>query len=163
MTDTNKNTEKKLSTWANPFLVSDHIKMESKEVTSSSTVGLTNLDTNKPMGKYSLEATHKLDKADVVKMYKTKKNRKKLVGLPPRAATLMLFIIMQLKPSQDFLYINRKRYMKEANVSLNTFKTAIDDLMARDVIAKIEGCPDFYWINPTVLFCGNRLKKYNIN
>jgi len=93
------------------------------------------------------------------KVYTTACHRKRVLALPPKALSLFLFITYELEIGVDWLWINRDRYMKESNTSLNTYKSALESLLRYGIITPTM-YKDTYWINPMLIYAGNRLKKY---
>lgn len=93
------------------------------------------------------------------KIYSTSALRKNLMGCTPKAKDLLWFIVYELECGKDWLWINKKRYMEESNVSLNTYKAAIKELVRYNFI-QVTLYTDVYWINPMYFFKGDRIKKY---
>lgn len=81
------------------------------------------------------------------------------MGCTPKAKDLCWFIIYELNSQQDWLWINKERYMKESHVSLNTYKAAVLEL-DRYGILQPTVYKDTYWVNPMFFFHGDRIKKY---
>lgn len=96
----------------------------------------------------------------MTKIFKTPLHRRLIGLLSDNAKCLLYWIFFEIQPNEDFVLINKTRYLKENNIkSLNTYKKAINELHAELVI-----CPspvkDVYFINPRLFFCGNRVKTY---
>ena len=79
-----------------------------------------------------------------------------------KARSLFLWLIYEIESGKDFLWLNKNRYMTEASVSLNTYKSAVEELCLNKVITPTI-YPEYFWINPVYFFNGNRLKKYPNN
>lgn len=99
----------------------------------------------------------------MTKIFKTPLHRRLIGLLSDNAKCLLYWIFFEIQANQDFVLINKTRYLKENNIkSLNTYKNAINELHAELVI-----CPspvkDVYFINPRLFFCGNRVKNYPAN
>ena len=93
------------------------------------------------------------------KIYSSSALRKNLMGCTPKSKDLLWFIVYELESGKDWLWINRQRYMEESNVSLNTYKAAIQELVRYNFI-QVTLYTDVYWINPMYFFKGDRIKKY---
>jgi hypothetical protein len=93
------------------------------------------------------------------KLYTTSCHRKRIMALPPRAMSLFLFITYELETGVDWLWINKDRYLDESMTNIVTYKSAIEDLTRYGVITPTI-YQDTYWINPMLIFAGNRMKKY---
>lgn len=84
--------------------------------------------------------------------------------LPVRAKELLLYIIMYVESGQDIIWINRKEYMADNGIkSVNTFKTAIEELANKRYVCPHIKIKDLLWINPKYLFKGDRIAKYPNN
>jgi hypothetical protein len=97
------------------------------------------------------------------KVFSDKQRRTIMAKLKPRSKDLFLWIGYELKSGKDYIWINKVRYMEENEVgSINTYKSAIVELMQTGIIAKIH-VMDYYWINPHWFFNGNRITKFPDN
>lgn len=96
------------------------------------------------------------------KIYRSTDLRKIEMGCSPRALHLLRFIEYTIKPGEDFIWINREMYLVEGDCTRNTYQNAVDELI-RYRLLYITTYKDVYWINPSFLFCGNRIKKYPNN
>ena len=104
-----------------------------------------------------------VDADQFVKVFTT--NMKAFFSLKPSTYQLLNIIIMQL--SKEFqgssIYLNYgicKRYFEDNNdkgFSVSSFHTAIKELIQKGFIAESEDS-NLYWINPTLLFNGDRIK-----
>lgn len=83
--------------------------------------------------------------------------------LSPRSKELLLWIMYQIPNAQEFIWINKKMYMEESNItSIDTYKKCIKELVINDFLTPTIKL-DVYWINPDKFFKGNRLEKYPDN
>lgn len=145
----------KLDTLLNPLLGLDFKVRVTKWYSS----GEFKLDEH---GKKKLvEKQYESDKS--CKLYVTAEHRKKVLELSNRAKSLFLFISYELESGKDYIWIPRKRCMRECNMtSVNTFKDALVDLIDGNFIIA-SSVRDVYWINPRLLFNGSRINKYSDN
>jgi hypothetical protein len=98
----------------------------------------------------------------LVRMYVKAEYRNAYAKLSGKAKILFGWIIYELDYGKDWLWINKKRYMKECDVSLNTYKPAVNELCVSLFLAK-SIYMDVYFINPRIFFSGSRPKKYPDN
>lgn len=107
-----------------------------------------------------IPVTKDVEQTPYAKLYSTSTMRLHINKLSLRAKELLFWIIYTIEFSNDFIWINKVRYMKELNISsLTTYKEAIKELMKNGIIA-VTIQKDVYWINPVVFFKGDRIKKY---
>ena len=106
-----------------------------------------------------------LEQDRFTKVYTRPEARKSVAMLSPAAKSLLIWIIFELEPAQDWLWINSQRYMDENCLSsVNTYKTAVEELCrCLFIYAALSKYKDTYWINPRLLFCGSRINKYPNN
>lgn len=107
--------------------------------------------------KRSLEFT--LETSRMTKVFHNAAARKTLATLPARAKELLLWIMYELDPGKDYMVMNIARYEKENEVSHNTYLRAVEDLIAQAVISTTKW-KNVFWVNPAIMFCGNRIHKY---
>lgn len=74
---------------------------------------------------------------------------------------LLLYIIYKLPKEQDWINLKYDKVLKEMDVSRSTLSRAIQNLVDNAYI--IKKAQSDYWINPTLLYKGNRLSYYNDN
>lgn len=105
----------------------------------------------------------KADAMPFTKYYISSELRKIRSLITPRGKELLLWIMDELEAGKDYVEVNRKRYMKELHIkSLNTYKTAVSDLVRYGIIA-LTLKQDVFWINPEFMFRGSRVRKYRDN
>lgn len=92
------------------------------------------------------------------KVFQNDMVRELVVQLDGSALRLMLFIVYKITRNTDRIRINYHRYTKYASISTKTYYTALNKLIERGVLGKHK--PNVYWVNPLVIFNGDRLKKY---
>ena len=101
-----------------------------------------------------------LEKTDYTKVFISSERRQIISNLSDKALRLYLWIIYELEPGKDYLWINHNRYMAEQNIkSINTYKSSVEELMRYGMLAMTVK-KNVYWINPDFMFNGNRLTKY---
>lgn len=97
------------------------------------------------------------------KVYVTAEKRKKVNALPGSSKELLLWIYYEIESGDDFLWINRPRYMEENNInSMTTYRTALAGLIDSDFIRRTN-VNAVYWINPALFFSGSRAHKFPKN
>ena len=153
---------KKLTT--NPFSLNPDFIIKAHDVETSQEVIATKdlsdgIITKSPS---LLKSTYLAEREQFTKVYSTACHRKRILAIPPRALSLFLFITYELENGIDWIWINKERYLAESNTSINTYKSAIEDLLRYGIVTPTMYV-DTYWINPMLIFAGNRLKKYPDN
>lgn len=137
----------------NPFLASLEIAVLNKKTikieTSEVVNGATHLKT-------TTTSTKPIEVQEFVKVYRYPKQIGLLKLLSPAGCRLYLYVQMKLKEDEDFLNLKREKVAKELDVSLPTVSLALANLMEHGVLAKKSQSE--YWINPYILFKGNRLE-----
>lgn len=82
--------------------------------------------------------------------------------LDSNGKTMFLYIQQVLKKNSDVIELSPDDYKKFANVtSSKTFYNAVDQLVDNSIIAKLK--THKYWVNPFVVFNGDRIEKYPDN
>lgn len=86
--------------------------------------------------------------------------RNLMKNLSPCSAKLMLWIMMELLPTEDVVRINKEKFKLESGIkSTTTVLQSIKDLIDLGVITGTSE-KEIYWINPAIFFSGNRIRKY---
>mgnify|MGYP000887783626 CR=1 FL=1 len=103
------------------------------------------------------------EREQITKIYKKSDNRKLIGNLKPAAKELYLYLIYTIPYSQDWITINKSNYMKEFNVSYNTYKQAIINLCENLILCPAIKYKDTFFINPRLFFSGSRINYYPDN
>jgi len=138
----------------NPFLeeIQDHEKIKilvrennySMKVNDGSTMNLvSNID---------FEADSKTN------LYVDNKRKGVLKGLSPKATKIFLFVMLNLERNQDYISFSAKQIEAFTGFSENTFYKYLDELFVQEILRRKHR--DCYWINPRVLFKGDRLAYF---
>ena len=80
-------------------------------------------------------------------------------SLSMKAKALFLWVMYEINPSEDTIFIDYERYTKEFNVVYNTFTASLEELIDSGILS-LPKVNKVYWVNPLFIFCGNRIKKY---
>lgn len=107
-----------------------------------------------------LPKIYKVERQQATKLLKSAKNRQKVGKLLPAAKALLIYIMFQVEQNQDFVIIDKKEFMNENKISLNTYKHALNQMIEQRFIKESE-IKNVYFINPLYIFAGNRLNKYS--
>ena len=94
----------------------------------------------------------RLDSTDYVKVYTTPDIRKRISKLSVKSRSLFLWLMYEILPGEDSLWLNRDRYMEETDTSLNTYKAASKELIQEDIIKDYNKVISFYLQNPKLSF-----------
>lgn len=90
-------------------------------------------------------------------------NRELLLSLNENTLKLFLLISFNLKTSEDFIVINETTYVRLLKLrNKKQLRENLDILVFKNILAKSENS-EVYWVNPSILFCGNRVKKFPKN
>jgi hypothetical protein len=110
-----------------------------------------------------LPADDNWEAVSFTRVYADSDRRLQMVELTPRGKDLLLWLIYEAETNLDYLWINKRRYMKECSItSLNTYKSALNDLIKNGyILATVVA--NTYWLNPHHFFNGNRIKKFPDN
>lgn len=101
-----------------------------------------------------------IEQQSSLKTFMTAELRLVMMAIMPKTNQLLSFLTAELKPGEDFVVFNRKRYQEESNTASNTtVHNALLELIARNLICKTS-IKDVYWINPRYFFHGSRVNKY---
>lgn len=79
-------------------------------------------------------------------------------NLSAQGCRMFLYVQMTIEQDQDWLRLPAEEVGKRLNLSLLTVRLGIKDLIDNGILCK-RGKSD-YWINPIVLFSGNRLQYF---
>jgi hypothetical protein len=99
------------------------------------------------------------DKRERTNLFMSSDNKDKIVNLSASGMRLFVFIAYTLKPRQDKYWLNTKMFMRESGVTINTMKAGIKELLDKNIIA-LTDVKGIYFINPAMLFRGNRVDVY---
>ena len=111
---------------------------------------------NKPS---TLSSTVLLEDTPFTKVFTKAGLRLHINALTPNAKSVYLWIMYELDPNVDYLEINKKRYVQECNSNYKLLSDGLKELIDAAIIIATT-VNDTYWINPLLLFKGDRLKKY---
>lgn len=152
----------KLDTLQNPFLTS--ITFTAREVTiTNQMVNVNDIDegiiTRLPS---TLKSSLIIDDSRYTKVFVKQALRLHINNLSSNAKSVFLFVTYEVDPGCDYFEINKKRYIAECNSNYKLLSNGIKELIDASVIVATS-VSDVYWINPLLIFSGDRLKKYPKN
>ena len=81
-----------------------------------------------------------------------------VANLSAQGCRMFLYVQMTIEQDQDWVKLPAEEVGKRLNLSLLTVRLGIKDLIDNGILCK-RGKSD-YWINPIVLFSGNRLQYF---
>lgn len=100
------------------------------------------------------------EKDNCTKLYVSSEIRKIVCFLGESGAAVLLWVMYELKAGKDFIIINPKRFKKEHQYKTDKpLRSGLFELLRYQFIASTV-FENVYYINPSVLFNGSRLKKY---
>lgn len=113
--------------------------------------------------KFAISHSYLVDTTPSVKVFISPTLRNHIATLSSNAKGLLWYILGILDYNKDTIYLNTNKYMSENDVkSRVTFYKIRDELIDAGFITKHKKAST-YWINPFVMFHGDRLKKYKDN
>lgn len=109
--------------------------------------------------------TYYMERQQSCKVFYDIEIKKKIFLLSSAAQRMFLYILYNMETGKDYVFINKDRFMQMNNVgSHNTVKKAIDELGRVGFITPTAAYPnDVYWIDPTILFSGSRIRAFPKN
>jgi len=121
------------------------------------------------LGKYKLSDSILLndvyyyDRQQSTRLYHSRDNEEVISLLSPTSLRLFYFIANRMVKQRDWVQINREYFMSKYGVkSVNSFKDALKELQRYLVIVGTH-YDTVYWVNPSFMFNGDRIKKYPNN
>ena len=79
--------------------------------------------------------------------------------LSPLATKVIVYAVSNMRPLSQVVLLNPPDIMVQCSIkSPNTVRGAVEDLIEHHIIAQKLGSNIEFWINPNVLFNGNRLR-----
>lgn len=115
------------------------------------------------LGKGSVESSeiagyHYTDAGKSTKLFRDDGARELVMGLEGATLKLFVAICLRLTPKADKVKLDAKVYTAMMGVTLKTFYTSVNKLIRYNVIARYKS--KVYWINPAIMFSGDRLEKW---
>lgn len=103
-----------------------------------------------------------IEQLPITKVFTTFEYREMIAMLSKDAKCLMLWLLYEITPGQDWFQLNRKRYVDETKLSYVELSRAVLHLTNAGVISPttVKNC---YWFNPMFFFAGDRISKYPDN
>ena len=104
-----------------------------------------------------------LEQTPKVNIYVKTEHRLVVNSLNKNTKELFLWLIYSIETNEDYLWINKTRYMKELGItSINTYKSALKELIRYGII-QYTVITDVFWINPEFFFKGSRIETFPSN
>jgi hypothetical protein len=103
------------------------------------------------------------DRQQSTRLYHSRDNEEVISMLSPTSLRLFYFIANRMVKQRDWVQINKEYFMSKYGVkSINSFKDALKELQRYLVIVGTH-YDTVYWVNPSFMFNGDRIKKYPSN
>ena len=149
------------ATSESPFMVelkSSYIQAEPEHKTMYGEDG-------KLYGMYEIPKGHTriVDKASYTKLFKG--GTTTLLAMSEPATRMLYYIIENMVVHKDEVCILQEDYLRYAGYKAKsrlTYYRAVEGLLKANVIARRTGMSSCYWVNPNILFNGDRTKLKNI-
>lgn len=101
-----------------------------------------------------------LEKQKATKVYKTAAYRDRTMNLSATAQRMLLFIMYEMAGSDDWVELDPAWYKEASKAgSRNMYKKGKDELVRYGYITPTVQ-KNIYWVNPAIVFGGNRAAKY---
>lgn len=78
--------------------------------------------------------------------------------LPYSALKIFNYIVHTIKANKDYIFLNSADIELQCKISQATYYTAIKHLVEAKIIARKIGSSMEFWVNPNIVFNGNRTK-----
>jgi hypothetical protein len=143
----------------NPIVTGNDFQIRFRELKHSKSYIDVEEATGKVISTADTSEIYSVEVEKFTKVFNRSAYRVHIMSLPSRARDLCFWLIYEAEAGKDYVWINKNRYMEECDISLNTFKAAVSDLIKAIVIVPT-AVPQVYWINPLFFFNGNRLEKF---
>lgn len=121
------------------------------------------------LGKYKLSDSILLndvyyyDRQQSTRLYHSRDNEDVISMLSPTSLRLFYFIANRMDKGKDWVQVNKEYFMSKYKVkSINSFKDALKELQRYLIIVSTH-YDTVYWVNPSFMFNGDRVKKYPNN
>lgn len=138
----------------NPFLASSELTVIEKET-------ITTFIRKEETHCKVLSKTSEIKPVEVdtfAKVYHIGRKYGLISNLSAQGCRMFLYVQMTIEQDQDWVKLPAEEVGKRLNLSLLTVRLGIKDLIDNGILCK-RGKSD-YWINPIVLFSGNRLQYF---
>ena len=142
----------------NPFLASLELSVLNKKTIK---VEVTRMNSSVVEIEQTTTTTKPVETQEFTKVYKMSNHLGLIKEMNPAGCRMMLFIQAKLKQDQDFIELKREKVAKQLDVSANTVSLGILNLTECGILSKKSQSE--WWINPEVLFVGNRFKYVKAN
>lgn len=88
-------------------------------------------------------------------------NRDAAIRLSPRALSIYVWFMYTIQPGSDYISFNKAYYMSITGVrSFGPVNKALQELELSGICASHASVRDLYWINPRLIFQGDRIGKF---
>lgn len=142
----------------NPFLTSAKITVLRKEYITNRVV---NVEQGVSRIEQSVTDYRDIEVDEFVKLYRISYQLGLLKEMNAIGCRMYLYVQAKLKPEYDYIYLKREKVMKDLELSHTSVGSGIQNLVDVGILCKKSQSE--YWINPVVLFNGDRkqyFKKY---
>lgn len=110
-----------------------------------------------------IPATSDIEKQKATKVYKTAAYRDRCMNLSATAQRMLLFIMYEMVGADDWVELEPAWYKEVSGAgSRNMYNKGKEELIRYLYITPTEK-KNVYWVNPVLLFGGNRVTKYPDN
>jgi len=108
-------------------------------------------------------ASNLIERDKSAKVYQSAANRDRAMNLSATAMRMFVFIMYELDGTDDWIMLDPDWYKDASGAgSRNMYKKAKDELVRYGYISRTEH-RNVYWVNPALVFAGNRVSKFKDN
>lgn len=112
---------------------------------------------------YSFSKVYNADQKYSTKVYRNKANEELIYSLSPPGMKLFFYIILHLNKKKDTIELLEDKISKLTGIKSSSFRNARSEVVKKGIIKKTKGRSKMYWINPHIIFAGNRSNYYPEN
>lgn len=138
-----------MSTFENPFIQDLDLQIGKKRVSVNRGSQVTDSKTGETFPTELVQVLH-VDKKAFVKLFAN--GVADVFSLSKPGQKVCAYLLQQLRPGQDEVWLHHS----EAGLPRTTFWRGIRELQEKQLLAPSK--QNFYWVNPSVLFNGDRIK-----
>lgn len=107
-----------------------------------------------------IPASSVIEKQLATKIYHSAANRDRVMNLSATAMRMLWFITYEIEGADDWVCLDPEWYKEASKAgSRNMYKKGKDELVRCGYISRTE-YKNIYWVNPSLLYGGNRLTKF---
>lgn len=105
-----------------------------------------------------------VERNSYAKVFRTVQCREILFMLTPMGKNMFLYLLHRVEQASDMIKITPEMFNEYMGLkSITSYYNGVNDLHKMGVISPVVGHKHTYWINPSIMFVGSRIRKYPDN